>query len=158
MFQVGRVSVRGLAGLAVIACGTVLGSAMPHAAAPWDGPGQTVCISWEFFENCCAGVTEPGQDNNRARCGSTWCYGCVLPPEQQTFATIKYMQTAWTGGPAWKQETECTATIRCMYQMPVCAPPSSPDPCDCDPEDIRFMNCGSGCANPPAPDCPNDPG
>ncbi|MBX3372940.1 MAG: hypothetical protein KF817_03840 [Phycisphaeraceae bacterium] len=47
-------------------------------------------------------------------------------------------QTARTGGPAWKQETEYSVPIRCLYRAPVCAPPSSPGPCDCDPEDIRF--------------------
>lgn len=157
MLRVRHLGVRGIVLTGAIAMCAAPSPFMQGSTVHGDGPGQTACISWEFFENCCAGVTEPGQDNNRVRCGSTWCYGCVLPSEQQTFATIKYMQTAWTGGPAWKQETECTATIRCMYQMPVCAPPSSPNPCDCDPEDIRYMNCGSGCANPPAPDCPNDP-
>ena len=152
MLRVRHLGVRGIVLTGAIAMCAAPSPFMQGSTVHGDGPGQTACISWEFLENCCDAVTDPGGNNIRVRCDGTWCYG--TPAALQPFATVKLMQSPWQAGPAWRLDTACEEPIRCMYHPPRCAGPGAPQPCAINFLLTETLYCGSGCANPPAPGCP----
>lgn len=122
------------------------------ATAVGGGPGQTMCVTWEFLEDCCAGGLT-------LWCNGVKCVGILAPP--QPFATTKYIQSAWADGPAWDVNTPCDAVdIRCRFEFLTCGGPTDPNPCVRDPNQFTFRYCGSGCASPPPANwqtCPGGP-